>query len=459
MNEDSTFYEGSSPSELKVWGIIKRVRLVPTVAPVLSVILALAPASWAASKFKTLYAFQGGTDGATPFGRLLFDQAGNLYGATNGGGTNANYCTGLINGCGTVFELKAGSDGSWQELVLHRFQENDSSDGSGPNGGMILDNAGNLYGTTSSGGGSNQQCSSGAGAGCGIVFELSPAQGEWTETVLYRFQNDGGGAGPDGDLLFDKAGNLYGTAAAGGNCCRAIFGWGAGVAFELTPGSRNWSESVLYTFCSQTNCSDGNAPYAGLIRGASGILYGTTAYGGSNSFPCEGLGCGTVFQFVESGGWKEKLLYTFTGRDDGAQPGAALTLDSHGNLYGTTSANGPFGFGTVFKLSRCEHGRWHYEVLYSFRTGTTYGSFATRPVFDKVGNLYGTIFTGGDGLVYKLAPSPHGKWKYSVVHTFSGGADGGFPGADLLRDDKGNLYGSAEIGGTAGYGVVFEITP
>jgi uncharacterized repeat protein (TIGR03803 family) len=471
MNQNSRFCESSPLFESIPRMRSRRVRVIApfTVASVLISILALAPGSLAASKFKTLYAFQGGTDGATPVGRLALDQAGNLYGATNAGGTNASYCTGEIQGCGTVFELQAGSGGSWQEMVLHRFQESGSSDGSAPDGDMIFDSAGNLYGSTISGGGATEQCSSGAGAGCGIVFELTPAQGEWTETVLYRFQINSGGAGPNGGLKFGKAGNLYGTAVAGDNCCGDIFGWGAGAAFELIPGSGEWTENVLYTFCSQSNCSDGNAPYAGLIWGAGGALYGTTAYGGSNSFPCQRLfGCGTVFQLAESGGqWKENVIYTFTGRDVGAQPSAALTADSAGNLYGTTSVNGPFGFGTVFKLTRGEHGRWNYAVLYGFRTGSFYGSFATRPVFDKTGNLYGTIWTKGYGnceglscgLVYKLAPQPHGKWKYSVVYTFSGGTDGGFPGAELLLDDKGNLYGSTEIGGTAGYGVVFEITP
>lgn len=430
--------------------------------------LVLVPGSWAASQFKALYAFQGGTDGATPAGRLVLDGAGNLYGTTNAGGTSVNYCTGLVPGCGTVFELQAGSGGSWQEIVVHRFQENDSSDGSAPSGGMIFDGSGNLYGTTISGGGANEQCSSGAGLGCGIVFELSPAQGGWTETAAYRFQVNGGGAGPNGELIFDKAGNLYGTAVAAGNCCSDIFGWGAGVAFELIPGSSGWTENVLHSFCSQGECSDGNAPYAGLIWGAGDNLYGTTAYGGSNSFPCEGLGCGTVFQLVKSGGqWKEKLIYTFAGRDDGAQPGAALAADSKGNLYGTTSVNGPFGFGTVFKLTRGGQGKWKYGVLYSFRTGSFYGSFATKPVLDKAGNLYGTTWTGGYGdceglscgLVYKLAPGPHDKWKFTTVHKFSGGSDGGFPYSDLIFDDKGNLYGATEIGGAAGYGVVFEITP
>lgn len=445
----------------------KELSSVVLAALVFMISLTFVPGSWAASRFKVLYAFKGTPDGASPSGDLTFDAAGNLYGATYVGGSSQSDC-GVYNitGCGTVFKLAPGA-GGWIETVLYRFcTDTNCSDGANPNGGMILDAAGTLYGTTIAGGGGNQFCSFEAGLGCGTAFELKPGQdGTWTETVLDHFQmNSPGGAGPNGGLIFDKSGNLYGTTDAGGKCCGPIQDYGAGLIYELTSNSGGWSENVLYSFCSQTNCSDGNSPFAGLIWGTDRTLYGTTISGGWDFFPC--FGCGTVFELVESGGkWKEKVIHAFTG-GDGVEPTAGLAADSQGNLYGTTTLDGPFGFGTVFKLTRLAGGRWNYCLLYSFRTGSFYGSFATRPVLDKAGNLYGTILNGGNGncgqacgLVYKLTPGPHGKWKFTTVHNFTGGADGGLPSTDLILDDKGNLYGAAEVGGAAGYGTVFEITP
>jgi uncharacterized repeat protein (TIGR03803 family) len=432
--------------------------------------LLLLPEAGAASKFKTLYSFKGGTDGVYPTGALVFDAAGNLYGTTFSGGGGP--CSGgNDNGCGIVFELIPGSGGGWKESVLHRFAiGNNSSDGTGPNGSMIFDAAGNLYGSTLTGGGADNQCSSGAGLGCGTVFKLMPhAGGKWAEDVLYRFELGNDGAGPEGSVMLDSAGNVYGTATAGGNCCDApVFGWGAGVTFELTPGSGGWTENLLYSFCSENKCSDGDAPEAGLIQGRDGSLYGTTAYGGSNAFPCSGLGCGVVFKLTKnSGGTRtESVLHEFSG-GSGANPSAGLIFDSKGNLYGTTSTDGAFGYGTVFQLIPTSSGPWKYSVLYSFRTGSYYGSFSTKVVFDSAGNLYGTIWTAGSGncegvscgLVYKLTPGSNGRWKYSTLHKFSGGQDGGFPNGDLILDGKGNLYGTASVGGAQGNGVVFALTP
>jgi uncharacterized repeat protein (TIGR03803 family) len=433
--------------------------------------LMVASSAWAAaSKYKVLYAFKSGSDGNYPSSALVLDIAGNLYGTTIFGGGDQQYCSGLEPGCGTVFMLARGSNGKWKERVLHRFQSGSSSDGSAPNGALIFDASGNLYGTTSTGGGAAQQCSSGAFGGCGTVFELSPKSGGgWTENVLYRFQINAGGAGPYGGLVFDQAGNLYGTAAAAGNCCDPIFGWGAGVAFQLTPGSSGWSENVLHSFCAQKNCSDGNAPYSGLLRAPDGALYGTTAYGGGDTFPCDNLGCGTVFKLTgnSNGSWSEQVLNDFIGRD-GIQPFNNLTADKEGNLYGTTPAEGAFGNGTVFKLAPAKDGRWTFSVLFNFHIGYAgSGSFSTGVVFDNAGNLYGTAWGpesgncagGGCGLVYKLEPRPRGPWKYSVVHAFQGGQDGGDPTGSLIIDKNGNLFGTAGFGGAGGYGVVFEITP
>ena len=428
-----------------------------------SVVLTIAPRCWGASKFKVLYSFKGGTDGWLPGGTLTL-RAGKLYGSTVYGGNNQPACDGY--GCGTVFEL-TNAGGQWTENILYAFcPQSGCSDGANPNGSLVLDATGNLYGTTFDGGGGTQQCSMSTGAGCGVVFELAPQKnGSWNENVLYRFQTNSGGAGPQGGLVSDKAGKLYGTTAAAGNCCSDIYYWGAGVVFELLPGSSGWTENVLYSFCSQPNCSDGNAPYAGLMWGADGALYGTTAFGGTGFEVCVG-GCGTAFKLApqSKGSWKEDVPHAMRGRD-GVQPEAALVADRQGNLYGTTPLDGAFGYGTVFQLTY-RNGRWHYRVLYNFQTGSFYGSEATTPVLDKAGNIYGTIWTSGDGncdglscgLVYKLTPGPGGEWKYSVVHSFSGN-DGGLPTADLIIDGKGNLYGGTEAGGPAGHGVIYEITP
>lgn len=444
------------------WSATKLLAVVAT-----TLMFALIPAgAWAATQYKVLYAFQGGNDGNYPSGALVLDSAGNLYGTTLAGGGNQQWCTGQDPGCGIVFELSPGSGGQWTETVLHRFQANgDNTDGTAPNGALVFDAAGNLYGTTSSGGGGEQQCSSGASAGCGTVFELTPTSGGiWTENVLYRFQINSGGAGPYAGVIFDQAGNLYGTAAAAGNCCNPdIFDWGAGVVFELTQTAGVWNEKVLYSFCSKANCRDGNAPYAGLLWGADGNLYSTTAYGGSTSFPCYNLGCGTVFKLGTNG---NEEAYPLTGLT-GIQTYNGLTSDGKGNFYGTTPIDGAFGNGTVFRLSPTPDGRWTFTVLYNFHIGYAgSGSFSTGVVFDKAGNLYGAIWGpesgncagGGCGLVYKLEPRPRGPWKYSVVYTFTGAQDGGDPDGTLIIDNEGNLYGTAAFGG-AGYGVVYEITP
>jgi uncharacterized repeat protein (TIGR03803 family) len=442
--------------------LIALIAMIPMILPTVA---------RAASKYKVLYAFKGGNDGDYPSGALVLDDAGNLYGVTVSGGGDQQNCSGLEPGCGTVFMLTPNSNGKWKENVLHRFQSgNNTSDGSAPNGALVFDGSGNLYGTTISGGGADQQCSSGTFTGCGIVFELSAkSSGGWKETVLYRFQVNAGGAGPEGGLVFDKAGDLYGTATAAGDCCDPIFGWGAGVVFQLTPGSRGWSESVLHSFCQQKNCSDGNAPYAGLLRTPDGTLYGTTAYGGGDFFPCFNLGCGAVFKLKDDskGKWSEQVLNDFDGRD-GIQPFNGLTADNEGNLYGTTAVEGAFGDGTVFKLSPTKNGRWNFNVIYNFDIDYAgSGSYAMGVVFDKTGNLYGTVWGpesgncagGGCGLVYKLEPRPKGPWKYSVIHIFQGGQGGGDPTGTLSIDKNGNLYGTAGYGGSSGYGVVFEITP
>jgi uncharacterized repeat protein (TIGR03803 family) len=240
---------------------------------------------------QVLYAFQSSPDGSLPSGPLIFDSKGDLYGTTYGGGA----------GYGIVFEVGPSGSGGWKETILYTFQG--GSDGANPNAGLIFDQAGNLYGTTSAGGANKD----------GTVFELSPSgSGEWTETVLYSFgASSSDGAFPSSSLIFDGLGNLYGTTQGGGVSSYCGSG-GCGTVFELSPnGSGGWKETVLYSF--GANSSDGSQPNSPLTFDRKGNLYGTTP-GGGNS--CEELlfnGCGTVFELSPngSGGWTETVYITF----------------------------------------------------------------------------------------------------------------------------------------------------
>jgi uncharacterized repeat protein (TIGR03803 family) len=428
-----------------------------TLLAVIAITLLFALAASAGSTYKVLYRFKGGKDGAYPSGALVFDALGNLYGTTSAGGGTSD-CSGVEgNGCGTVFELTPGTNGKWSESVLYRFQSD--IDGANPNGSLLFDATGNLYGTTNAGGSSF--C---LGIGCGVVFNLTPAgKGKWTESVLYNFQNGAQGASPLGGLLFDAAGNLYGSTSSGGEDL-------GGVAFALMPGSSGWTFNNLHSFCLVGNCvAEGSEPFAGLAADSNGNLYGTTLMGGNNARSCGGFpgGCGVVFRLTPShGGWTESVLHKFVG-PEGVQPAARVTLDNQGNIYGATGIDGAFGFGTVFKLAPASGGRWKFTVIYNFRSGTNQGSFNSGLVVDAAGSLYGATTFGGKGscagagcgAVYKLTPGRHGRWTYTALHNFSGGQDGGQPSGDLILDTNGHIFGTAGVGGVSGSGVVFEITP
>ena len=270
-----------------------------------------------------LHIFTGGSDGDAPEGGLIKDKTGNFYGTTlEGGGTYA----GCNEGCGIVFEITM--DGT--ETVLHAFTG--GSDGAFPVSELMRDKAGNLYGTTQEGGGTD--CN---GIGCGTVFELAP---DGTESVLYAFTSGSDGAWPEGGLIGDGAGNLYGTTAEGGgtNCS----GLGCGTVFKLAP---DGTEVVLHAF---TGGSDGAGPVARLTRDKAGNLYGTTLDGGSTG--CGGSGCGTVFRIAPDG--TESVLYAFR-RKSGAYPFAGVIKGDSGVLYGTAFEGGPNCklCGTVFKFT------------------------------------------------------------------------------------------------------------
>jgi len=397
---------------------------------VAAVTLLIVPGAWARPKFKVLAGVPGGL-----WSGLTFDAKGNLYGVTSGGGTN---------GVGSVFELSRDSKGKWSVTTLHSF---DGKDGSSPNGGLIFDSVGNLYGTASGGGAHDH----------GTAFELQPGSNGWTFTDFYDFcreypYNCDDGQNPVAGFVMDGAGNLY-DSAGGGTC------HGYGVAFEFTPGSGGWNENILFDWgCRNYDATSSSGP---LIFDKVGNLYGTSGGGGLYHG-------GTVFKLTySSGGWKELLLYQFCPGGfpctDGAGPTSGVIFHGSGDLYGTTPGGGvnkcgEGNCGTVFKLKRSRKGQWKENVLYSFRGGKAGNTPSGPVVFDKKGSMYGTAAQGGSpkcsggcGVVYKLAPQANGAWKYTVLHSFTG-TDGGFPIGGVVLDKVGNLYGTA-------YDVVFEITP
>jgi uncharacterized repeat protein (TIGR03803 family) len=231
-------------------------------------------------------------------------------------------------------------------------------------------------------------------------------------------------------------------------------------AFALTPGSSGWRATILHNFTGRNG--DGSGPYASPILDPAGNLYGTTELGGSSR--CGG-GCGTVYQLTPTsdGKWKEHILHTFQARWDGSSPGVgALALDGAGHLYGT-AGGGNSGHGVVFRLSLGSDDRWRETVLYNVPGGVNGDQPGAGVVMDKAGNLYGTTIAGGStscecGVVYKLAPGSKGKWTYTVLHRFVG-SDGAQPNANLILDSEGNLYGTTATGGAGGAGVAFKLTP
>ena len=407
-------------------------------------VLATSTVQW---QEKVLHNFGSGTDGVYPQAGLIFDVSGNLYGTSSAGGTY---------GSGTVFELSPIQAGGWAETVLYSFRY--GTDGAYPQAGLILDTSGNLYGTTPYGGTSN----------CGTVFELSPmGGGAWTETVLHNF-NCTDGYFPTAGLIFDAAGNLYGTTLAGGTYfCPGGDGYGCGTAFELTRmADGSWTEIVLHDF---GNGSDGAYPGGGLALDAAGNLYGTTTYGGTNDCPvAQFQGCGTVFELTPTGGggWTEMVLHNFGSGTDGEIPLFGVIFDVAGNLYGTTIEGGAYHYwGNLFELSPTGGGNWTETVLYNFTSG--YEAPYAPLTFDAAGNLYST--TGG--AVIELSSAGGGGWTYTVLSSFcseNGCTDGSDPLGGLIFDAGGNLYGTTAQGGTylcgeppnqTGCGTVFELTP
>ncbi|MGH6890351.1 MAG: choice-of-anchor tandem repeat GloVer-containing protein [Rhizomicrobium sp.] len=367
-------------------------------------------------KETVLFSFTGGADGGGPLDGLVFDAAGNLYGTTISGGEGQCLWNGSQwYGCGVVFELMP-SGKTWQEKVLFSFVPGQVK-GVMPAGGLVFDGAGNLYGTTYAAGvdGGPRYSRTAGGVtpptywgcsdpGCGgTVFELSPSRRGWQEQDIYAFTGGTDGGVSEANLVFDAAGNLYGTTVYGGNTgCPGNYG--CGVVFEVSPGKSGWSESVLHTFSG----TDGAYPQGSVIVDSQGTLYGTTSYGGNGNCNVlyEPSGCGTVFRLKPAkAGRKESVLYNFGDAEDGGVPFSAVIMDGQGDLLGTTFDGG----------------------------------------------------SGHEGVVYKLAPSRH-SWKESVLYAFSyPGA--GQPVAPLLAMPDGRFFDTSVNGGSQDHGAVFELIP
>jgi uncharacterized repeat protein (TIGR03803 family) len=349
---------------------------------------------------------------------------------------------------GTVFRLSKRANGQFAETILHNFDEL-GGDGWRPATAVTLDSAGNIYGTTAYGGAYTW----------GAAYELSPNPGGgYRYKLLHSF-----GSGTDGvipyygdALVFDASGNLFGATNTGGL-------YGQGTVFELSQSANGaWSERIIHNF---GNGTDFLQP-SGLTFDSSGNLYGAGAFGG-------GSGNGGIYELVKTTtGWSEKILYNFVNNGvDGYYPNYGLVFDSSGNLYGTTAYGGSgnpsncepqqnLGCGIVFELTPTLSGPWTETILHNF-TGQPDANYPqSGPVFDAFGNLYGTSLEGGganEGTVYKLSPQSGGTWTESIVYNF--GSDGTYPYDTLLFDPSGNIYGTAEDGGAFVSGVAFEIIP
>jgi uncharacterized repeat protein (TIGR03803 family) len=444
-----------------------KYRLLITISSLGLLAFLAIPAGLAAQQarnYSELYTFTG-AGGEFPQGDVTRDLAGNSYGtAFNGGDLSCN----PPYGCGVVFKV----DRNGTETVLYSFLG--GTDGAYPATGLLRDEAGNLYGTTHGGGDiSVSACS--FNPGCGVVFKVDP---NGKETALYAFTGGADGLGPSSGLVRDEEGNFYGTTVLGGDptgVCPGLPAPGCGVLFKLDP---NGKETVLHTF---TGEADGYAPYGDLLRDAAGDLYGAASNGGDVTGFCGDvvesatgfLGCGTVFKLDHTG--KFNVLHTFHGTDGGPFPDGWLAQDNAGNLYGMSGNGGALsgcsglGCGVVFKVETTGK----ETVLYSFTGGADGAETFAGVIRDAEGNLYGTTYLGGSfsgslcagvggcGVVFKLDPAG----KETVLHTFTGDADGANPNAGLLQDLEGNLYGTASDGGDlscnppGGCGVVFKTAP
>lgn len=312
-------------------------------------------------------------------------------------------------------------------------------EGDDPQGGVVFDSSGNLYGTTYYGG----------TYGWGTVYEFEHLKYGWAEKVLYSFSGPNDGADPSGNLLIDGSGNLYGTTSAGGN-------QGEGTVFELRWSNGSWKHIVLYNFCERTGCLDGARP-SGLAIDKAGDLYGTA--GGGNT-ECD-QGCGVVYELTRTNGsWKETVLHHFNNRGDGYYPAPGVTISESG-IYGATSSGGGYGQGIIFELRASKHG-WHEVPLFAFDGYSGNGNPGGYLIVNSAGDIFGTTPNAGGcttqcGSVFKLSRF-HGQWVEENVYAFEG-TNGKVPNPGLILGSDGSFYGSTASGGMYGYGIVFKLTP
>jgi uncharacterized repeat protein (TIGR03803 family) len=404
------------------------------IALILPLLALASPAHAAAASGLTLLtSFAGGLGGAYPAAGLVSDIKGNLYGVTTQGGT----CTNQGVTCGIVFRLAPPAPGktAWTQTTLLDFKG--TKGGATPEGTLLIDSTGTLYGTAYQGGKN----------GSGLVFTLTPpatGKTKWTETVLHNFGGSGDGTYPYGGLTADADRNLYGTTSGGGSA-------GLGVVFELVKPAAGgtWKEKLLHDFAGGT---DGGNPFLGsLAIDAKGALYGTTRTGGS-------FGYGTVFKLTPpkttKGDWTETILHAFAANADGATPKGGVVLDNAGNVYGTTYAGTPNGWGSVFELTppASATGTWTETQIQVFAGGAACGN-PTAALTPIAGGFAGTT----SNCVYELTQAG-GAWSFTVLHNFTGNPDGNVAEAALIQDSAGNFYGTTYSGGV-NYGTVFEFVP
>jgi uncharacterized repeat protein (TIGR03803 family) len=382
-------------------------------------------ASSLAGTEKVLYSFAGGTDGSNPFqAGVVFDQSGNLYGVTQNGG---------LYGDGTIFQLTPSGSG-WTETVLYNF--NGASDGAEPQGGLVIDGSGNLYGTASS---------AGPGA-CGTVFQLAPSQTGWTYTVLHAFTNDSDGCMPQGDLY----GLIYGTTAYGGH-------YGQGTVYYISTSGGDYTPERF-------NGSDGSFP-TGIGNCPPWGICGSTNSGGVR------YSGGTVYLWLDGigNGLDPTAIINFNDQGKGGYQPIGNVASDGWNMYVTTSYGGSHHSGAVYQVKPKNNRRggigFGLVALHVFTDVKGDGSTPWAGVIlDGSGNVYGTTMYGGSdpgsgGTVFKLTPGAKNKWNETKLYSFSGGADGGQPTGSIIFDGAGNIYGTTYKGGVYGQGEVYMVTP
>jgi uncharacterized repeat protein (TIGR03803 family) len=397
----------------------------------LAVITVLVGAAWAKSTEQVIYSFGGGPDGEYTDTELVVDGAGNLYGTSVQGGAF---------GGGTVLKISPSGSG-WTHTVLYNFTG--GADGGEPYKGVTLDAHGNLYGTAVTGGGGSCE------GGCGVVYKLTNSSGVWTQTVLHTFTGGSDGSGPGSPVALDQHGNLFGTTPTGG-------AKGFGVVYEVKRGADgNWSLRVLHTFTGGVDGLGGSA--SRMLLDASGNFYGVNTVGGANGF-------GNVFELTLSAGeWHLRTLYSFQDQPDGASPYGGLIIGKDGSLYGTTYYAGANDLGAVYKLTRA-NGSWTESVVYSFKGGSDGDSPISTLVADAKGNLYGTTSDGGAancgcGTIFRLTRGSGDTWTESVVYRFPGAPKAAFAYNGMVSVGKGNFYGATVHGGSGNDGAIYQLIP